>query len=141
MNTPTMKKVKQADVVLNFLNEKPGRKLSTERAVKLTKSTKASMQFLLPKMTKDGLLSRVDRGVYSIPGATTPKNVVKSTLLTKVKTTPKVVKSTPVGKGSIHQIMDSLMSEKESHSKKIEIIDQKLKKLKEAKAIVDSVLK
>ena len=137
MNTPTMKKVKQADVVLNFLNEKPGRKLSTERAVKLTKSTKASMQFLLPKMTKDGLLSRVDRGVYSIPGATTPK----TTLLTKVKTTPKVVKSTPVGKGSIHQIMDSLMSEKESHSKKIEIIDQKLKKLKEAKAIVDSVLK
>ncbi len=140
MSTPTKKKVKQADVVLNYLQEKPGRKITTDKAMKITKAkTRASMNYLLPTMMKDGLITRVDSGVYALPGSKVAKAQKSPTPVAVKKAAPSFKKSTTVL--DTVGVKNKLIAKKQEHLNSVEAIDKQIENIDKLEKHATSIIK
>jgi len=137
----TSKKVKQSDVVINYLNEKPGRKITTDQAMKITKAkSRASMNYLLPTMMKDGLITRVDAGVYALPGTVSKaKSAPKKTAPIAVKKALPFKKSTTVL--DTVSMKSKLIAKKQEHLNSVEAIDKQIENIDKLEIHATSVIK
>lgn len=140
MNPEIEKKVKQSDIVLNYLNGKKGRKITAERAMKITKAkSMASMNYLLPIMRKEGLITRIGTGVYILPGSTLPVT----------KATKKVKKALPFKKSfkkstttlDTNGMRSQLIAKKQEYLINVEAIDKQIENIDKLEKHATSVIK
>lgn len=111
----------QSELVLDYLKKKPGRKITTSGAMRVTKATsRASMNYLLPTMASQGLIKRVDKGVYTLADTVT----VTKTKNTKTSDAPvRTVASTDI-KAKLIERKENLLSKVSKIDESIEAIDR-----------------